>query len=324
MGPRHWPTRSPSARQAALAGRGFGNCSVDSNVRLEEVGVHVPGSFMVTFFECGHHLAELAPDPVRGHADHAERADRKEGQGHGVVAAVDLEARGCCGDDPGGVGHVTGCVLKGHDVGDVARQAQQRRRGDAPAGAHRDVVEDDRQVGRRRHRREVPVEGVLGGAVVVRGDAQDAVDAGVAGRLGQLDRVAGVVRARPRQHRDGHRLGDGPPQGEALVVGEHRALTGRPGKHQAVGAVLAEPPGEGDCRVEVELAVLVEGGHHGGQHRAEPGCGRVRGHRGHATRGLCTHRAAGPDALRPRRARPASRRRRRPPPRWRRPSPRTR
>ena len=54
-----------------------------------------------------------------------------------------------------------------------------------------------------------------------------------------------------------------------LGVGQHRALAGRAGDHQAVAAVVGQPPGQGDRAVDVERAVVVERRHHGGHHRAE-------------------------------------------------------
>ncbi len=64
---------------------------------------------------------------------------------------------------------------------------------DRDAAAAGDVVEHDGQAGGVGDGREVPVQALLRGLVVVRRDDQEAVGADALGLAGQLDAVVGVV-----------------------------------------------------------------------------------------------------------------------------------
>ena len=107
--------------------------------------------------------------------------------------------------------------------------------------------------------------------VVVRRDDEEAVDAERVRALGQVDRVARVVRARAGDDRGAAAdLVHGRSyRGEALVVGERRRLAGRAGDDEPVGAVLDEVAGERAEGVEVDGAVRPERRDDRGQDLAE-------------------------------------------------------
>ena len=186
---------------------------------------------------------------------------------------------------------LAGGVLERHDVGDGLRQLDQRGGLDLAAGADGDVVEHHRQLGGLGDRAEVPQQPGLGGSVVVRGDDQHAVDPGRLGGLEQLERLAGGVGADTGHHRDRHRLPHHLEQARLLGVGDRRALPGGAGHDQALVALLDQPARQPGGDVEVELAVLVEGGDHRRQHRTESG--HRRSPLGHSGRRVQATRPAG-------------------------------
>ena len=77
------------------------------------------------------------------HADHAHRTHGQQGQGQGVLAAVDLEALGSLSGQAGRLGHVARRVLDGDDVVDLG-QLEDGRRVDLASRTGRDVVEHHR------------------------------------------------------------------------------------------------------------------------------------------------------------------------------------
>ena len=94
IGSRHWPAGRPRARQAALAGSGFGILVGGLEVvGLDQPGVAGAGALHVALGEGVDHLAHLLAGPVDGHAHHPDGADGQQGQGQGVVPAVELERR---------------------------------------------------------------------------------------------------------------------------------------------------------------------------------------------------------------------------------------
>ena len=105
------------------------------------------------------------------------------------------------------------------------------------------------------------------GLVVVGGDDQGSLGAGLRRCLGQRDRVAGVVGARAADHRSpaadlvDHRA----QQRDVLLVVEGRRLARRPGDDDAVRAVLDQVGRELSRRGLVHPAVGVERGRHRGQ-----------------------------------------------------------
>ncbi len=84
-------------------------------------------------------------------------------------------------DHVGGFGRIAGCVLEPGDVRDL-EQVDQEVAADLASGSDRNVVQDDRKVGRLGHGGEVMPEPLLGRAVVVRGDVEQTVHAQLARR----------------------------------------------------------------------------------------------------------------------------------------------
>jgi hypothetical protein len=196
---------------------------------------------------------------VRYGAETMFGADRQVRE-HVRVVAGEVEQVGLV-DDAADLGEVALRVLDGDDVG-VLGGTEQRLVLDRDARTARDVVEDDRQVGRVGDHAEVREDAGLRGLVVVRRDDHDAVGAGLLAGLVQLDGVGGLVRAATRDdlrapRRD--RLAD-LDELELLGVGQGAGLARRARDDDAVGTrrdavvdVLLD-------RRPVDLAVGGEGG----------------------------------------------------------------
>ena len=164
-------------------------------------------------------------------------ASRRE-QG-AVVAGVPGQAGR--GDRLGGGVRVAAGVLHGDDAV-VARERVDGRRREPDAGAARDVVEHDGQVGGVGDGLDVPADALLRRARVVRADDEQAVRTGLGGLLGHADGVRGVVgpgagddpragRRRPRRRPRTSSAFSG-----ACVVGR---LAGGAVEHEPVVAVVA-------------------------------------------------------------------------------------
>ena len=153
----------------------------------------------------------------------------------------------------------------------IAASSRDRLGLDVDHDAAGDVVDDDRLVGRRRDGLEVGDDPALRRLVVVGRHDEDGVDAELVRPLGQVDRVARVVRAGAGD--DGRAVADllqrGGVELEALVVGERRALAGRAGDDEPVRAVVDEVARERAEAVQIERAVPLERRHDRGQHLAE-------------------------------------------------------
>ncbi len=130
-------------------------------------------------------------------------------------------------------------------------------------------------------------EALLRGLVVVRGDHQQAVGAGLLGGAGELDAVVGVVGAGSGDDVGAvaDRFDHGAYELGFLRIAGGRGLTGGAVDDQAVVACVDQVRGEALGAVEVEGALGGEGSDHGGQDPPE-GCLRCggRSHGGHATR----------------------------------------
>ena len=228
-----------------MAGSGLGTPGGLEVERVEQLGVPGDGGGEVAGREGIDDPAQLRPDPVGGHTDQADGTYGHQGQRHDVVPAVDLEARGdLCGEVRRG-GGVAGGVLEGDDGGHFVGETEHGLRGDAPAAAHRDVVEHDGEIaGRLGHGAEVLEDAGLRRPVVIRGDREDAVDAAGHGLPRHGHGVRRVVGSRPGDDRDGDGLGDGAPQCHLLVIGQHRALAGRATEDKPVAPVLGQPLGQ--------------------------------------------------------------------------------
>ncbi len=194
----------------------------------------------------------------------------RNGRVQAVVAAVQVEAVGHLGHEAGRARRVLRGVLHADHRRDLAGEAHQHLGVHLPSCADRDVVDQERQVGGVTHGPEVRLEPGLAGAVVVRGDHEQAVDAGLGGPRRQLDGVPGVEAARSGHERHGDRLPHRGPEVDRLVVGQRRGLAGGAGQHQAVGALVDQPRGQRRGTVQVQRQVVVERRDHGHQHRSEP------------------------------------------------------
>jgi hypothetical protein len=88
-------------------------------------------------------------------------------------------------------------------------ELQHRVEGDLAAGAHRDVVDEDRERRRGGDGGEVGGDSALGRAVVVRRDGENPGRPGLGSHPRELDGVSRVVgpRAGDHRHRDGARHG---------------------------------------------------------------------------------------------------------------------
>ena len=159
-------------------------------------------------------------------------------------------------------------LLHGSDVPDLGEP------GDRPALRHddprRDVVEDDRPVGRRGNRRDVRDDARAAAAVVVRRDDEEPVDPDVVRPL-RVDRVGRRVRPGPGDHGAAvaDRVDGGLVERKTLLVVERRRLPRRPRHHDAVGAVVEQMRAERAERVEVDRPVRAERRHDRGQDLAE-------------------------------------------------------
>ena len=121
----------------------------------------------------------------------------RNGQDQVVVAGVEVEpAR----DDVARRFDARLRLLDGADVLDL-RQPRDRLRLGVDDDPRRDVVEDDRPVGRGRDRLDVRDDPALRRLVVVRRHDEEAVDPSLVRALGEVDRVGSRVRARPRDDR---------------------------------------------------------------------------------------------------------------------------
>src|SRR5690606_32354266 len=205
---------------------------------------------------------------VRSDTDEPGCADRQVRQYVGVVTG-EVEQVGLV-QDAADLAEVTLRILHSNDVR-MLRSAQDRLAFDRDARAPRNVVEDNRKVGRVGDHAEVGAHSWRRGLVVVRGHDHDAVGAGLLTRLVQLDRVRGLVGATPRddlravartslRHLDALQL---------LRVGERAGLPRRAGDDNAVSTL-------GDHIVDVlldvapvDFAVCGERGYQGDKHLAE-------------------------------------------------------
>jgi hypothetical protein len=173
-----------------------------------------------------------------------------------VVTGVEIES--AC-DDVACLVEVLVRLLHRADGLDLGKPGD-RLRLDVDHDTRRDVVDDDRLVTRRRDRFEVGDDAALRGLAVVRRHDEQCVDVELVRLLGQVDGVG--CRIRPCPGDDGRVVADGLDRGaeelEPLVVGEVRALAGRPGNDDAVGAVLDEVARQALKGVKVDRPVLTE------------------------------------------------------------------
>ncbi len=148
-------------------------------------------------------LLHLRPDDVRVHADPADAAELEERQDQVVVARVEVEpeSRRCASPRAR-----SSCACLTALTFSISASSRDRLRLDVDHDAAGDVVDDDRLVRRRGDRLEVLDDPALRRLVVVRRHDRHASTPSSCASLGQVDRVARVVRARARD--DGRAVAD--------------------------------------------------------------------------------------------------------------------
>ena len=208
--------------------------------------VHVPGAVPLD------ELGDLRPDDVRVHAHPADTAQLQERQDEVVVARVEIEPEV---DDRPRLREVGVRLLHGGHGRDLG-QLGHRLRLDVQHRTARDVVDDERPVGRVGDGREMGDDPARRRLVVVRRHDQERVGAEFVRALGQVDGVGGRVGARARD--DGRAVADlvqrRRVEREPLVVRECRPLPRRTRDDEPVGAVVDEMSGKPAERVEVQAS----------------------------------------------------------------------
>ncbi|MPM88807.1 hypothetical protein SDC9_135911 [bioreactor metagenome] len=211
---------------------------------------------------------------VGGGPDQAHATDRQQREGDRVVTGVVGQVGG--GDDLRRLDDLTLGVLHRHDAR-VLGEREHRLGLHRDAGPARDVVDDHRQVGGVGRSPEMGQQPLLRGTGVVRGDDEQTVGAGTGRLPGQLAGVPGGIGADPG---DDVRpvpdlVDDSRDQGRLLLVGGRRSLPGGAVDDQTVVAqIVHQMGGERPGGRQVQLTLLIERRHHGGQQPAE---GRLRG-----------------------------------------------
>ncbi len=238
-------------------------------VALQLAGVDVTDEVDVAAVPGVEHRHVIRRAPVRRHPDCADGTDREQRQRHRVVAGVDLEVGGGVRRDGGGGPGVPGGVFEGDDVRHVVGESDQRGAVDLATGALGDVVQHQRQSGRRGDRTEMRLDPGLRRPAVERADAQDSGDTEVPGLLGEADVVAGVRSGRAGDDRHGHGVHDRFEQRQFLVDRQRGGLARGAGHDEALVALFDQPSRQRHRGVDVEFACFVEGRDHRGEDPAE-------------------------------------------------------
>src|SRR5208337_4455870 len=127
----------------------------------------------------------------------------------------------------------------------------------------RNVVNNDRKVGRLRHGLEMLVKALLGRLVVVRGYGKNSLHAQAAHLGGKIDYFPGVISADSRNHGDSprHFLDHGADDGEVLSVLERRGFPRCTAGDKEVDAGAELELNQTPQCIKVQGAILPEGGH---------------------------------------------------------------
>ncbi len=189
----------------------------------------------------------------------------------GILAGEHGKTRGLAAEQLGGLAGVGAAILEAGDIG-MLRQAQQRFIAQVDAGSIRDVVDQDRPVGRVRQRGEMAVEPFLRGPRVVRAGDEIAIDGPGSGprqHLQQLRRIAAGESEIERTPALDLLGGQGDePLGLCLVEGH--SLAGGGPQDKAIHALAEIMPQQPDERDLVEAALLE------GRHQRQPESGYPR------------------------------------------------
>ena len=226
------------------------------------------GALEVAFDRGAHLLGDLRADDVRVDADAAGAAELEERLEQDVVAGVEVEAesRRCAAPR-----RAAACAcLTARDVVDL-REPRDRLGLDVDDDAARDVVDDDRPVGRARDRLEVRDDPALRRLVVVRRDDEEAVGA----ELVRLPRsgAPSARRVRAGAGDDGGAVADrlDPRRGSGRAARRRRASGSRRSCPRPRGRRSRCRRGEREALegVEVDRAVLAQRRRDRGQDAAE-------------------------------------------------------
>ena len=177
----------------------------------------------------GGELRDRTRQPVGGDGDDALATDFAKGDGEGVVAAEDEEFGVQLAHEAGSLVDLAASFLDADNIPVLLTQTDDGLDGDLNAATARDRVEHNRLGGAFREEREVSIQALLAGLVVIRSDEQESVGPGLVGPLGQVEGFRRRVGTRARHDRHAtsgvfHGLLD---DGDMLIVVEGRGLAGR-------------------------------------------------------------------------------------------------
>ena len=216
-------------------------------------------------------VAELRHRPrylIRDDRYQAVRPQRHRRQRRGVVTREDRKALWSHLHHPAHLHNVARRLLHPLDPWD-RRQASQGGRGHVDAGAARNVVDDDREIGGLGKCAVVREEPVWSGFVVEGCHHQEAVGPNCLDLARQIDHLGRVAPPTPSNHRHAPvgRLDNQLGNPDLLGARERRALPGGTARYQEVHPRVDLPTGKRHDTLLVNHAVAQEGGHEG---RAAP------------------------------------------------------
>jgi hypothetical protein len=239
-----------------LDGDGVG-LDLEQLVGRMEVLVETASRLQIALAEGADHGLHQRPDHVRVYTNTADSAKLEERMDEVVVPRVEVEVG--LRDDAARLGEVVIRLLDRLDGGDLGQLAD-RLRLDVDHDASRDVVDDDRLVARVGNGFEVFDDPPRRRLVVVRSDHEEPVDADLVRLPREVDGMGGGVRAGTGDDRgasaervDGHMK-----KLETFVVGQRRALSGRPRDDEPIGTEIDEILREFAEALEVDRPVAPE------------------------------------------------------------------
>ena len=207
------------------------------------------------------HLGELLGQGVANNANHAHGTTADHGEGERIIATDDIEVLWLVLDDFIYLLQIARRLLDGHDVTAVACQPDGSLCLHINACTARHVVEHNGQFGGCGYGAEMLVESLLRRLIIIRTDAEHAVDALEVARLQLLNDGGRVVAATP--HEDGHtclhEVNDGVLDAQLLVGCQRRGFTRSCQYAEKVGPIVKLVVDQTDKRGVVNLSVGLEG-----------------------------------------------------------------
>ncbi|MNY23240.1 hypothetical protein D3C86_1568970 [compost metagenome] len=208
----------------------------------------------------GAQLAHRSRSDVGGHRNVALGAHQHQLDRGGVVAGVDQEAGGDLVQHFLATLQVAGGFLDADDVrhrGQAGNGVGQHVAGGTP----RHVVEDLRNGHRLGDLAVVQVQAFLGRLVVVRGDQQAGIDAGLLGGGGQFDGLAGGVGPGTGDHRNasGDLLDHVADHRDVFVDVQRGGLTRGADRDDGVGAFLEVKIDQLGQAIPIQTAFCIHG-----------------------------------------------------------------